>query len=222
MGRNRRRTDMEKQNNKVRNLAIWYMDEILDGTLLEDILENAHTDLYHTGDNNKDTAEMLERVLHADKHQRKNAQSVFCDSRETIQNLLLDNIGVVAKWIQKNPDSYSRITIIDRPDDNEPTGIGVRYQNNKLQECYAYETTIVLERANNKYGFTCVTAYPNIMRQSAQPTKRDIQSELKQTKAYKHAAKTQQKKWEQAVRNGINLILTNDDLKFTNPAIERT
>ena len=137
MGRNRRRTDMEKQNNKVRNLAIWYMDEILDGTLLEDILENAHTDLYHTGDNNKDTAEMLERVLHADKHQRKNAQSVFCDSQETIQNLLLDNIGIVAKWIQKNPESYSRITIIDRPDDNEPTGIGVRYQNNKLQECYA-------------------------------------------------------------------------------------
>lgn len=212
---------MGKESFKLKRVADWYMDEILEGTLLEDILENAHTDLYHTGDNNKDTTEMLERVLHADKQQRKKAQSVFCDSRETIQDVMLSNIGIIAKWVQKNPEKSSRITIIDRSDSEEPTGIGVRYQDNKLQECYAYETTIVLERADNKYGFTCVTAYPNIMRPSARPTQRDIQSQLKQTKAYKKATNPQRQKWKQAVQNGINLILTNEDLKFTNTALER-
>lgn len=222
MGRNRRRTSMGKESFKLKRVADWYMDEILEGTLLEDILENAHTDLYHTGDNNKDTTEMLERVLHADKQQRKKAQSVFCDSRETIQDVMLSNIGIIAKWVQKNPEKSPRITIIDRSDSEEPTGVGVRYQDNKLQECYAYETTIVLERADNKYGFTCVTAYPNIMRPSAKPTQRDIQSQLKQTKAYKKATNPQRQKWKQAVQNGINLILTNEDLKFTNTALERS
>lgn len=213
---------MGKESFKLKRVADWYMDEILEGTLLEDILENAHTDLYHTGDNNKDTTEMLERVLHADKQQRKKAQSVFCDSRETIQDVMLSNIGIIAKWVQKNPEKSPRITIIDRSDSEEPTGVGVRYQDNKLQECYAYETTIVLERADNKYGFTCVTAYPNIMRPSAKPTQRDIQSQLKQTKAYKKATNPQRQKWKQAVQNGINLILTNEDLKFTNTALERS
>lgn len=209
---------MAKQNRKVRKVAEHYMNEILDGTLIEDILENAHTDLYHTGDQNKDTKAKLERVLCADTSKRKKAQSTFQDSRKIIQNILLYNTETIAKWMVDNKPPKERITIVGPTDDKEPHGIGVRYVGNKLQECYAKETTIVLKRDNTPYGFSCVTAYPNIMRESAVPTYRDIRKDLHQTNAYKNAKKQERKEWDKAVVEGMrhisDIMLTDDDLKF--------
>lgn len=216
MGRDGRCEAMGKQDVKVRKMAGRYVEELLNGTLLEDILKNAHTDLYHTGNKNKDTREKLERILCANEKERKTAQSTFSGSRKVIQDVLLYNTEIIAKWVYGGKPAKTRITLIDRTESEKPHGIGVRLKDGKLQECYAYESTIVLKKAENQYGFTCVTAYPNILRDSAVPTYRDIRTELHQTKAYQNASKTNQKIWDEAAITGMSenttLFMTEADL----------
>lgn len=187
-----------------------FTEWILSTNIVDNLIkESSHLNTYHNSRRYHDTVKQINRVL---DWTPANAETYFYKARDTVENILFESAEQITEWLG-DPSNNERLTVHAVSINGEPDGKGVRFRHNKLQECEAYESTAILEKADNEYGFQLITAFPNIMRRTAMPTQRDIRSELHQTRAYKKASEKRKRFLDTCIPK-TPISITEDDLKF--------
>lgn len=209
----------EQQKGAIQRIKERIENNIFSTNLLKDIQKTGHADIYHDG-KYKNTVEQIERILDTKHAIKTNAQSTPFDIDEMLEQVILDSSEKIAKWLYKDDKRQPRIEChTEQP--MQSLGKGIIKTNNMIQERIAYQGTAILEKADNDYGFTLITAYPNIKFTSAQPINRDIRPELHKTNAYKNASKEQKQIWDQMVLNGLKKPGESDVKKKTTHPYKR-
>ena len=151
---------LKEDNQKaIQKIADKITYNIFNTNIIDIITRIGHSDIYHDG-KYKITTNQIERILSDKSHKIKAASAAF-DGKILIENAILDNVQKIATWLYED-DNTQKTLVCDSDEYDYVIGTGIKYQNKKLQECEGYQGTIVLQKADNEYGFTCITAYPNI------------------------------------------------------------
>lgn len=179
------------------------MDKLFRPNIMQSILNPKHTNTFHDKAYNTNIT-LTDRVINP--YQRAKDASIFDikddEKQEMIENEIMDHIDRIASWLKSN--TKNRLTLSSTQD--KTVGHGISNRNNTIKELNTQDLTVILEKDdNNSVGFKCVTAYPNISRQSENtiPTGRNLLPDLIQTRTFKKADTQQRTQLVNAVNNGV-------------------
>lgn len=156
-----------------------------DGRILPTIKANGHASI-HVKQSKVDS---LERLLSSDKLDNSSfPTSAMADYY--MSETLYANAEQIETWLADatNTELQTLTTTFDpdaEPAPNTSTGFTTDRTTKNIKECAAHDVNVVLRKdRTNTQGFTMVTAYPNVISDTAEQTGNDIRDILRQTPTY--------------------------------------
>lgn len=121
------------------------------------------------------------------------------DITGTIEDTLYDVLPNISVWLQEGKEDKLKITLHPEASDRDkPLGKGFRYYKNVISEHTTDDITLYLKRTPKTkelpLGFYIVTAYPDILTETAKPTGDSAYDKIKDSPSMKSLGPTLQKR----------------------------